>query len=335
MTSGPAPRAPRTPSTPHTPLGAPQPAAPRLEVFPWEPIDGYELLDSGSGEKLERVGGYVLRRPDPQAMWRPALPASAWAAVDLSFVRESDRGGRWEQRAGGQSVPESWELSHRGARLSVRPTPFKHIGVFPEQSGNWAFAAARVAELRAGAANGVQDAAAGADGERPALLNLFGYTGAATVLATLAGAFVTHVDASRPALRWARDNAALSGLPADAVRWIEDDAAVFVRRERRRGKRYRGILLDPPPYGRGPDKETWLFEDHIAALLEDCAALLADGPAFLVVSCYAVPTTPLAFHNLLGDLGPGQVVAGELAIPQTGSARLLPAGLCGRWSRAR
>jgi 23S rRNA (cytosine1962-C5)-methyltransferase len=117
------------------------------------------------------------------------------------------------------------------------------------------------------------------------------------------------------------------------VRWIEDDAPTFVRREGRRGKRYRGILLDPPPYGRGPDKETWLFEDHVAALLADCAALLEPGPAFLVVSCYAVPTTPLAFHNLLGDLGPGEVAAGELAIPQAGSPRLLPAGLCGRWWR--
>ncbi len=307
---------------------APRPT-PAVSVLPWEPIDGYELCDCGRGEKLERVAGVLLRRPDPQAMWRPALPDAAWSAADLSFVRESDRGGRWEARPGGRPLPEPWELRHAGARLLLRPTPFKHIGVFPEQSGNWAFAAARVAAQRA------------AGDERPALLNLFGYTGAATVLATLAGAFVTHVDASRPALRWARENAEHSGLAPDAVRWIEDDAAVFVRRERRRGRRYRGILLDPPPYGRGPDGETWLLQDHVAALLDDCGALLADGPAFLVISCYAVPTSPLAFHNLLADLGPGDVVAGELALPQTGAppgtpagpGRLLPAGLCGRWWR--
>jgi 23S rRNA (cytosine1962-C5)-methyltransferase len=291
-------------------------------VFPPRPLSGYELLDSGRGEKLERVGPYVLRRPDPQAMWSPLLPAAEWEAADLAFVRESDRGGRWEPGARARhKPPASWTLEHEGARLIVRPTPFKHIGVFPEQAGNWAFVAERLAALRrAGAA-------------RPAVLNLFAYTGAATVMASLAGGFVTHVDASTPALRWARENAAASGLPADAVRWIEDDAADFVRREARRGRRYAGILLDPPPYGRGPDNQKWVFEERIAELLAACRALLDEGPAFLVLSCYAVGTSPLAFHNLLGDLGPGEVAAGELAIPHVGSARLLPAGLCGRWWR--
>lgn len=294
-------------------------------VFPHAPLEGYELLDCGRGEKLEQVGGYVLRRPDPQAMWRPLLPPEAWDAADLRFVRESDRGGHWEPGpAAAREVPQSWELAHLGARLIVRPTPFKHIGVFPEQSGNWAWTGEQLAGMGASPAGGT----------RPALLNLFGYTGAATVLASLAGAFVTHVDASRPALRWARENAERSGLPSDAVRWIEDDAPTFVQREQRRGKRYQGILLDPPPYGRGPKNQKWDFEELIAGLLEDCGALLQDGPAFLVLSCYAVGTSPLAFVNLLSDLGPGQVVAGELAIPQTGAARLLPAGLCGRWSRS-
>jgi 23S rRNA (cytosine1962-C5)-methyltransferase len=297
-----------------------EPSAPAA-VFPPRPLSGHALLDSGHGEKLERFGDFVLRRPDPQAMWAPARPAAEWDAADLRFVRETDRGGRWEPGARARrDVPESWTLEHGGARLLVRPTPFKHVGLFPEQAGNWEFTAQRVAERRAG-------------GQRPALLNLFAYTGAATVMASLAGAFVTHVDASRPALRWARENAAASGLAADAVRWIEDDAEAFVRREGRRGRRYAGILLDPPPYGRGPDNERWVFEERIAALLAGCGALLDDGPAFLVLSCYAVGTSPLAFHNLLADLGPAQVAAGELAIAHEGSARLLPAGLCGRWWR--
>ena len=296
-------------------------------VFPPVALGGHALLDSGHGEKLERFGEWTLRRPDPQAMWSPARPAADWEAADLRFVRESDRGGRWEPGARARRTPpESWTIEHERARLIVRPTPFKHVGLFPEQAANWAFVAERIAaQRRAGL-------------ERPALLNLFAYTGAATVMASLAGGFVTHVDASRPALRWARENASASALPADAIRWIEDDAAVFVSREVRRGRRYQGVLLDPPPYGRGPDNERWVFEEQIAGLLAACRDLLAEGPAFLVLSCYAVGTSPLAFHNLLGEIGPAQVVAGELAIPHERSAdssrtRLLPAGLCGRWWR--
>jgi 23S rRNA (cytosine1962-C5)-methyltransferase len=290
---------------------------PDLIVFPHDPISGYELLDSGRGEKLERVSGLILRRPDPQAMWRPQLDSQAWDGADLVFERESDRGGRW--RNPGQPVPDDWVLEHGQARLALRPTPFKHIGVFPEQAANWRWTAGQLAALPA---------------ERPRLLNLFAYTGAATVLASQAGAFVTHVDASKPSLRWARDNARLSGLSGDAVRWIQDDVLAFVRREVRRGKHYEGILLDPPPYGRGPEGEKWLFEEMIVELLETCRELLAPEAAFLVLSCYAVGTSPLAFLNMLGDLGPGQVEAGELALPQQGSERLLPAGICGRWVRS-
>jgi 23S rRNA (cytosine1962-C5)-methyltransferase len=291
-------------------------------VFPPDLPADYALLDCGGGEKLERFGPWVLRRPDPQAMWRPSLDAAAWDRADLSFVRESDRGGRWETRRSGNPPPDTWTIAHRAARFVIRPTPFKHVGLFPEQSGNWAWTAERIGELRS------------AGTQRPALLNLFAYTGAATLLATQAGAFVTHVDASKPALRWAKENAAAAELASDAVRWIEDDVASFVRREIRRGKRYAGILLDPPPYGRGPGGEKWEFEADIVPLMEACMRLLSDGPAFVVLSCYAVGTSPLAFHNLLADLGPGDVTAGELAIPQQDGQRWLPAGLCGRWCRA-
>jgi 23S rRNA (cytosine1962-C5)-methyltransferase len=290
---------------------------PALTVFPHDPITGYELLDCGHGEKLERVSGLVLRRPDPQAMWRPLLPPEEWDRADLVFERESDRGGRW--RTQGKQVPEHWVLQHGDARLALRPTPFKHIGIFPEQAANWLWTKQQLAAL---------------PDQRPKLLNLFAYTGVATVLASQAGAFVTHVDSSKPSLRWAKDNARLSGLGSDAVRWIQDDVLAFVRREVRRGKLYDGILLDPPPYGRGPEGEKWVFEEMIVELLETCRSLLSPGAAFLVLSCYAVGTSPLAFLNMLSDLGPGDVEAGELALPQQGSDRLLPAGLCGRWVRS-
>ena len=292
---------------------------PTLTVFPHDPLDHYQLLDCGHGEKLEKVCGLVLRRPDPQAMWRPLQAPDVWDRADLVFERESDRGGRW--RTQGQAAPADWVFSHRGAKLALRPTPFKHIGLFPEQAANWLWTAAQIEKLSL-------------DERRPRLLNLFAYTGAATIFASQAGAFVTHVDARKPSLRWARDNAKLSGLPGDAVRWIQDDALSFVRREVRRGKRYEAILLDPPPYGRGPDGEKWVFEEQIVELLEACGELLSSEAAFLVLSCYAVGTSPLAFLNMLGDLGPGVVTAGELALPQENSERLLPAGLCGRWVRS-
>jgi len=301
-------------SDPASPLPSPRPA-----VLPPEPLCGYTLLDTGHGEKLERFGPLVLRRPDPQAMWRPRRPAHTWRAADLVFERESDRGGRW--RAPHGPVPWEWTLAHGGARLVVRPTAFKHVGLFPEQATNWRWTGEQLARLaRAGAGP-------------PRVLNLFAYTGAASVLASLSGARVTHVDSSRPAMRWARRNAGLSGLASDAIRWIEDDAPTFARREVRRGARYDGILLDPPPYGRGSGKRRWVFEDDVVELLSACRALLAESPAFLVLSCYAVGTSPLAFANMLADLGEGEVGAGELAIPEEDGARLLPAGLCGRWAR--
>ncbi|RKY19336.1 MAG: SAM-dependent methyltransferase [Planctomycetota bacterium] len=295
-------------------------------VFPHDPIEGYALLDCGDGEKLERFGGVVLRRPDPLAMWRPERDAAFWAQADLSFVRESDRGGRWQPRRGAAPLPEPWTLTHRDTRLLLRPTPFKHVGVFPEQASNWLWTAQRIAQLA--------PTFVAREEPRPRLLNLFAYTGAASVAAAQAGAFVTHVDASKPAMRWARENAAASGLAPDAVRWICDDALQFVQRERRRGRRYDGVLLDPPPYGRGPDGQRWTFEEGVVELLADIAGLLEPDAGFVVLSCYAVGTSPLAFQQMLAELGAAEVSAGELALPVQDSARLLPAGLCARWWRA-
>lgn len=280
--------------------------------FPGPDLAQYALLDSGDAEKLERFGAHVLRRPDPQAIWRPRLAPEAWERADLAFERESDRGGRWV----GRDVPEQWSLAVGDATVLVRPTPFKHVGVFPEQATNWAFTAACARSL----------------GERPRLLNLFGYTGVASVLALLEGYEVTHVDASRTSLAWALDNLAASGLERDAMRVLCDDALAFARREVRRGTRYHGVLVDPPHYGRGPKGETWRFESGIAPLVDAVGSLLEER-AFVVLSTYAIGHSPTALENLLAGLGGGEVEAGELALVESEGGRVLPAGACARWWR--
>ncbi len=297
-----------------------------MSVFAPAPLEDHALLDSGAGEKLERYGALVLRRPDPQAMWPRRLGPEAWEAADLRFVRESDRGGRWE---GPRAGVDAWEVGVAvaggpAARLVLRPTPFKHVGLFPEQAANWAW-------FLGGPPPSAEEG-------RPRLLNLFGYTGAASVLAAAAGWSVTHVDASRASLDWAAENARRSGLGDDAVRWILDDALKFAAREVRRGRRYEGVLLDPPHYGRGPKGEKWRLETGLAPLVEACASLLAPTPgAFLVLSTYAVGLGPQTLVNLLRDLPEGAVEAGELVLPETSGRdappRLLPCGFCARWRR--
>ncbi|HED65141.1 MAG TPA: SAM-dependent methyltransferase [Planctomycetes bacterium] len=296
------------------------PLEPAVFVHPAFP--DHALLDSGGGEKLERFGRFTLVRPDPQAIWSRARP-ELWERADLVFERTSDRGGRWKARSG---APKSlrgenagWRIEYRGAGIEIRPTPFKHVGLFPEQAANWEWIRERSARLERSAG-------------RPRLLNLFGYTGVASVLAARSGLEVTHVDASRTSLSWMRDNMTASGLAPDAIRILREDALEFVRREVRRGARYEAVLLDPPHYGRGPRGEKWVFEERIAQLLGACARLLTDR-SLLVLSSYAIGTSPLAMANLLGELGEGEVEAGELALPEEGGTRLLPCGFTARWSR--
>lgn len=299
----------------------------RPHVLAAPPFPEHELLDSGGGEKLERFGALLLRRPDPQALWRKRLAEPEWERADLRFVRESDRGGRWEAREGAHPLARAaeprWPIRFAGATFVLRPTPFKHVGIFPEQAANWAL----FERFERGEAE-----------RRPALLNLFGYTGAASVLAARAGWSVTHVDASRLSLAWLRENLAASGLAEEAVRVVLDDALGFARRELRRGARYEAVLLDPPHHGRGPKGERWQLEEGLAPLVETAARLVAER-SFLVLSTYAVGLSPLALANLLEDqrelLG-GASEVGELALRESGdprSARLLPAGFCARWAR--
>jgi 23S rRNA (cytosine1962-C5)-methyltransferase len=299
---------------------------PRLFAPPLFP--DYELVDSGAGEKLERFGDVVLRRPDPQALWARRADEREWARADLRFERDEESGGkrgRWIE--GGRARAElcgpepEWRIRFGAAVCIVRPTPFKHVGLFPEQAANWQY---------------LIDARARLGAERPRLLNLFGYTGVASVVAAQAGYEVTHVDASKTSLAWLKENAQASGLADNAVRVLLDDALAFARREVRRGSRYHAILVDPPHFGRGPKGETWQFEDHMAPLVEALAGLTAER-AFLVLSTYAIGFSPLSFHNLLAALGPGELASGELALAERERAglvqRFLPCGFCARWSR--
>lgn len=292
-----------------------------MDSFDFPGVDGYQLLDSGYAEKLERFGPFVLRRPDPQALWRPRLPEEEWEDADFSFVREDDRGGKWRKKRSNQ--PIEWQMEVGDASFRIHPTPFKHVGLFPEQASNWAWVEERRTQLELQLGT-----------ERPKLLNLFGYTGAASILAAHAGWFVTHVDASKAALDWATGNAHVSNAPSDGIRWLLDDALKFVEREVRRGNQYHGILLDPPHYGRGPKGEKWQFQDGIARLLEGCHKLLEPTPgSFLVLSTYAIGFSPMAFENMLNEFEGGEVHSGELWLPEGDGTRRLPCGFCSRWKR--
>jgi 23S rRNA (cytosine1962-C5)-methyltransferase len=270
----------------------------------------YALLDSGDGRKLERYGPYVVVRPEPQCLWRPRLEPAVWAAADAVFDPapakngDEDEAGRWRFR---QPPREAWPLAWGRVRFNGRFTAFRHLAFFPEQAANWAWLDARVR----------------ACGGQPKVLNLFGYTGVASLVMAAAGAAVTHVDASKKAIAWARENAALSGLEDRPIRWIAEDARKYVQRELRRGSRYDGIILDPPKYGRGPGGEVWrLFED-LPELAANCAELLSENAGFLVLNAYAERISGAALAGLLGEvLGArgGRIDWGELALVEDADA---------------
>ena len=290
-----------------------------------EPSKDYELLDSGEGEKLERFGTIVLSRPDPQALWHKKLGEAEWKKADGYFTRDGSD-GKWMMKNG---KLDRWPIEFGGLKLWVKPSSFKHVGIFPEQYPNWEWLKAQIEKSKIKNQNLENDS-------KISVLNLFGYTGGATLMCAQAGASVVHVDSSKTAMTGARDNAELSGLKDRPVRWILDDAREFVRRELKRGNKYDGIIMDPPAFGHGPDNELWKIEEHFLPLVDQCLELLSDKPLFFLINGYSAGYSAMAYENnllpLMEKFG-GAIEIGELTIREA-SGRLLPAGIFARWSAA-
>ena len=277
----------------------------------------YQLLDCGYGMKQEKWGAYTLVRPDPQIIW-PRRAGEHWDNWDGYYHRSESGGGRWEFR---RALPDAWKISYGSLTFRIHPTSFKHTGLFPEQAVNWDWFSARIA-------------AAKAAGREVSVLNLFGYTGAATCAAAAAGASVCHVDAAEGMVKWCRENAALSGLSDAPIRYITDDCLKFVRREIKRGRRYDAIIMDPPTYGRGSSGEMWKLEDHLWELLKDCREVLSDQPLFFLINAYTARLSPTVVVNLLGELmhgWNGKLTGGEVGLPIQADGKVLPCGIYGRW----
>lgn len=273
----------------------------------------YEILDAGNGNKLERWGQVRLLRPDPQAVWPMAEPRG----VDARYIRSASGGGHWEYA---KALPESWTIQYRDLTFQVRPTGFKHTGLFPEQAVNWDWMRGLVKK-----------------GPKPfRALNLFAYTGGATCALAAAGAEVVHVDAAKGMVAWAKENLALCGLGDKPVRFIVDDAMKFVLREQRRGRQYEGILMDPPSYGRGPGGEMWKIEESLYPLVAECCKLLSPEARFFLINSYTTGLAPTVLSNVLQAAlphGGGRIEAGEVGLPISRGTLVLPCGASGRWYR--
>lgn len=277
----------------------------------------YEVIDCSEGEKLERWGKYILVRPDPQVIWSTPKKAAAWKKKNGHYHRSSKGGGEWEFF----DLPQQWTIGYKDLTFNLKPFSFKHTGLFPEQAANWDWFKDKI--LRAG---------------RPIkVLNLFAYTGGATLAAAKAGASVTHVDASKGMVGWAKENARSSGLEEAPIRWIVDDCVKFVEREIRRGNHYDAIIMDPPSYGRGPGGEIWKIEDAIHPLVKLCSQILSDDPLFFLINSYTTGLAPSVLSYLLGievktKFG-GTVRADEVGLPISGNGLCLPCGASGRWEK--
>lgn len=277
----------------------------------------YEVIDTSAGEKLERWGDYVLVRPDPQVIWDTPKQDKGWRQPHGHYHRSSRGGGQWENFG----LPERWQIHYRDLTFHLQPFQFKHTGLFPEQAVNWDWFGNKIYQA-----------------DRPVrVLNLFAYTGGATLAAAAAGASVTHVDASKGMVGWAKENAAASNLSERPIRWLVDDCVKFVEREIRRGNHYDGIIMDPPSYGRGPKGEIWKIEEKIHPLIQLCTEILSEEPLFFLVNSYTTGLQPAVLSYLINTevtakFG-GRVEAGEIGLPVASNGLVLPCGASGRWSR--
>lgn len=284
----------------------------------WKSLDwkDYELLDCSNGERLERWGSYTLVRPDPQAIWNTPRKNAGWKQFDARYHRSDRGGGSWENK----HLPENWTIRYKNLTFNIKPMSFKHTGVFPEQAANWDFAAERIrARIAAGKSMNV--------------LNLFAYTGAATINAAAAGAKVCHVDAARGMVQWGRENAKSSGLENAPIRWIVDDCMQFVAREQRRGHVYDAIIMDPPSYGRGPTGQIWKIENDLWPLVRETMKLLSDDPDFMLISSYSTGLSPSVMGYIMGACNTHKKAAiecQELGLPVRETGFYLPCGASAR-----
>lgn len=280
----------------------------------------YELIDTSSGERLERWGDILLIRPDPQVIWDNEKKDPRWRSAHARYHRSNKGGGHWDPY---KKMPDVWPVSRKGLTFRLKPMGFKHTGLFPEQAVNWEFAQEQIR----------------AAGRKVNVLNLFAYTGAASVACAAAGASVCHVDAAKGMVQWARENAKVSGLEEAPVRWIVDDCAKFVEREIRRGRRYDAIIMDPPSYGRGPTGEVWKLEDNLYPFVELCAGVLSDEPLFIIINSYTTGLAPSVLTYILETVVSrkfgGRTVSDEIGLPVTETGLVLPCGATGRWTGDR
>ena len=276
----------------------------------------YEVIDTSSGEKLERWGDYMLVRPDPQVIWKTDKRHFGWKKWNGHYHRSSKGGGEWEFK----NLPEEWTINYKELTFNLKPFSFKHTGLFPEQAANWDWFSSLIKEAN----------------REIKVLNLFAYTGGATVSAAKAGAKVTHVDAAKGMVAWAKENAASSGLADAPIRYLVDDCVKFVEREIRRGNKYDGIIMDPPSYGRGPKGEIWKIEDSVFPFIELTSKLLSDKPLFFLINSYTTGLQPAVLsymlHTVLDPIHPGAIEASEIGLPVKSNGLVLPCGASGRWT---
>lgn len=279
-------------------------------------LKDYELIDVSKGERLERFGEVILIRPDPQVIWNTPRDNKFWKQANAIYHRSNKGGGYWENK---KTTPEIWTISYEDIKFNLKMMGFKHTGIFPEQATNWDFIKSKIKSSN----------------RKLKILNLFAYTGGATLAASSAGAEVCHVDASKGMVAWAKENAALSNMSDRPIRWIVDDCIKFVKREQRRGNKYDGIIMDPPSYGRGPNGEVWKLEERLFSLIEDCEKLLSDNASFFILNSYTTGLSPSVMAYLLGEVimknRGGKISADEIGLKVTQTKLEFPSGSTAIW----